>query len=180
MNTNRPATLHYSGRYLKLVERNGWEFATRHNPVVVVVVAWTEKDELVLVEQYREPIGRAAIELPAGLVGDIEGQQDESVVLAGERELLEETGFRARSLHEFMRCPTSAGMSDETAVFLLAEGIERVGPGGGDASEAITVHVIARDEIDAWLEACYRAGKAVDSKIYSALHWRQHPPATSG
>ena len=176
---NRPTTLHYSGRYLKLVERNGWEFATRHNPLVVVLVAWTDDDELVLVEQYREPISGAMIELPAGLVGDISGQQNESVVRAGERELLEETGFRARSMREIMRCPTSAGMSDETAVFLAAEGIERVGPGGGDASEAITVHIIARDHIDAWLEQCYLAGKAVDSKIYSVLHWRSRTTTPS-
>jgi ADP-ribose pyrophosphatase len=161
---------------LKLVERNGWEFATRHNPVVVVLVAWTEADELVLVEQYREPIGRFAIELPAGLVGDIDGQHDEPIERAGERELLEETGFRARAMREIMRCPTSAGMSDETAVFLAAEGVERVAAGGGDGSEEITVHVIGRDRIDAWLWQCYQAGKSVDSKIYTALHWRIQPP----
>lgn len=176
---NQSTRLLCSGRYLKLVERKGWEFATRHNPMVVVLVAWTEADELVLVEQYREPIGRTTIELPAGLVGDIHGQEDESVMLAGERELLEETGFRARCLREIMRCPTSAGMSDETAVFLAAEGLERVAAGGGDASESITVHVVARARIDAWLAQNYRAGKAVDSKIYSALHWHEQRPATT-
>lgn len=164
------------GRYLKLVERNGWEFATRHNPLVVVLVAWTDDDELLLVEQYREPIGRATIELPAGLIGDLAGQRDESVIVAGERELLEETGYRARRLREIARCPTSAGMSDETAVFLSAEGLEQVGPGGGDGSEDITVHRIRRDCIDRWLDEASRSGKAIDPKIYTTLYWRDHPP----
>ena len=164
------------GRYLKLVERNGWEFATRHNPLVVVLVACTDENELVLVEQYREPIGRAAIELPAGLIGDLEEYRDEAVGTAAERELLEETGYRARSFREIARCPTTAGMSDETAVFLSAEGLEQVGPGGGDGSENITVHRIRRDRIDRWLDDAARSGKAVDPKIYAALYWRDHPP----
>jgi len=162
----------YAGRYLKLVERNGWEFATRRHPVVAVLVAWTEGGELLLVEQYREPVGQRVIELPAGLVGDVEGQERESVLRAAERELLEETGYRARGFAEIMRCPTTAGMSDETAVFVAAEGLERVGAGGGDASEDIVVHRRGLDDIDAWLAQCVARGLAVDPKIFTALYWR--------
>ncbi|MBS3743525.1 MAG: hypothetical protein KGY48_04130, partial [Wenzhouxiangellaceae bacterium] len=68
-------------------------------------------------------------------------------------------------------CPTSAGMSDETAVFLAATGLQQVGPGGGDASEEITVHAVSRDEADAWLRAQQDRGKAVDPKIFTALYW---------
>ncbi|MEL6797861.1 MAG: DNA mismatch repair protein MutT, partial [Planctomycetota bacterium] len=60
-----------TGRFLSLVSRNGWEFATRVNARgVVAVVATTEANELVLVEQFRPPVGRSVIEIPAGLVGD--------------------------------------------------------------------------------------------------------------
>lgn len=166
-------TTHYSGRYLKLVERRGWEFATRHRPEVVVIVAWTESDELLLVEQFREPVGGPVIELPAGLVGDLAGQADESLASAASRELLEETGWRAARFSEIMRCPTSAGLTDETAVFLQAHDIVREGPGGGDESEQITVHCIAADRIDEWLAGQYRAGKAIDPKIFSALYWKR-------
>ena len=159
---------HYKGRYLSLVERDGWEYATRAHPVVAVLVAWLVDRRLLLVEQFRKPVENTVIELPAGLVGD---EGEESVFEAGHRELVEETGYAATSLTEIMRCPTSAGMTDETAVFLAASGLERVGAGGGDASEAITVHAVARDEIDTWLRTQLDRGKAVDSKVFTALYW---------
>lgn len=162
---------HYKGRYLSLVERDHWEYATRTNPVVAVLIAWLPDHRLVLVEQYRKPIERITIELPAGLVGDQRDQADESVIVAAHRELLEETGYTAGKITEIMRCPTSAGMTDETAVFLSASELKKTGPGGGDASEDIIVHTIAHDRIDAWLRAQYQLGKAVDPKIYAALYW---------
>jgi len=167
----------YRGRYVSLIERDGWEFASRGNPLVVVLIAWTADDELLLVEQYRKPVDRVAIELPAGLVGDLQDHRDESLFDAAHRELIEETGYSAGRLEEFMRCPTSAGLTDETAVFLNACDLTQSGEGGGDDSEDITVHAIARERIDDWLWQQYRQGKAVDPKIYSALYWsRLSPP----
>ncbi|MCA1780542.1 MAG: NUDIX hydrolase [Xanthomonadaceae bacterium] len=161
----------YRGRYLSLIERDGWEFASRDNPLVVVLIAWTATDELLLVEQYRKPVDRVTIELPAGLVGDLHGHQHESLIDAAHRELIEETGYSAGRLDEVMRCPTSAGLTDETAVFLNAYDLTKAGQGGGDESENITVHAIGRERIDAWLWQQYRQGKAIDPKIYSALYW---------
>lgn len=163
-------TTHYKGRYLSLVERRGWEFAARPNPVVAVLVAWPA-GRLLLVEQYREPVEQRVIELPAGLVGDREAHVDESVFEAAHRELVEETGYRAARLDEIVRCPTSAGMTNETAVFLAASGLERVGEGGGDASEDIIVHAIAGDDLDGWLRARYAEGRAIDPKVYTAMSW---------
>src|SRR5699024_2804745 len=113
--TQKDALL-YAGRYLKLIERNGWELVSRHHRVAVVV-AWTPTDELLLVEQYRIPLQARTIELPAGLVGDQPGQEDEPLLAAAGRELEEETGWRAGAIREIMPCPTSAGLSDEVAVF---------------------------------------------------------------
>ena len=163
-----PDQTHYKGRYLSLVERDGWEYATRTNPVVAVLIAWLPDRQLLLVEQYRKPVEKSVIELPAGLVGD---QGEESVIEAAHRELVEETGYAAGSIREIMRCPTSAGMTDETAVFLAAADLEQVGPGGGDASEEITVHAVALERIDAWLQRQIELGKAVDPKIFTALYW---------
>ena len=74
------------GRFLSLKKRNGWEFVERTNArEIVAVIAVTPEKELVLVEQYRPPVESRVIELPAGLVGDVEG--DDSVEEAGGREL---------------------------------------------------------------------------------------------
>ena len=74
-----------------------------------------------------------------------------------------------------MRCPTSSGMSDETAVFILAEELVQTGPGGGTASENITVHAIPHNQIDKWLDQQRQAGLALDPKIYAALYWSLRP-----
>ena len=61
----------YRGRYLSLLERDGWEFASRCNASgVVVLIAITDAGELLLIEQYRKPVQAPVVELPAGLVGD--------------------------------------------------------------------------------------------------------------
>ena len=167
----------YTGRYLSFCERDGWEFVHRRHPVVVVL-AWTPDDELLLVEQSRKPIGQPTIELPAGLVGDDLGFQDEVLADAAIRELEEETGWRAERVREILRCPTSAGMTDEMVVFMQAEDLVKCGEGGGTASENITVHAIAAAEIDHWLDLQRAAGKALDPKIYAALYWlRVRSPA---
>lgn len=167
--TQRPTVL-YGGHYLQLVECDGWEFVSR-NHRVAVVVAVTPDDELLLVEQFRVPVGRRTIELPAGLVGDEAGLEDEPLLDAARRELEEETGWLAASVEPIMDCPTSAGMTDEMVVFVRAGGLERVGSGGGAGNEDITVHAVARAGIDEWLRSRHARGLAIDPKIYTALHW---------
>jgi ADP-ribose pyrophosphatase len=166
-------TTHYAGRYLNLMERDGWEFVSRSNASgVVVLIPVTDAGEIVLVEQFRKPIGKNTIELPAGLVGDHE-DPGESIFNAAKRELEEETGFVAATLDLLMECPSSAGMSDEIISFVLAKGLRQVGPGGGDDSEKIQVHIISLEEVDHWLEEQQTAGKSMDPKIYSTLYWLQ-------
>jgi len=163
-------TLLYDGHYLRLVRREGWEFVSRRHRVVVLV-AFTPEDELLLVEQYRVPVRCRTIELPAGLVGDQPGQESEPLLEAARRELEEETGWRAANVAEIMPCPSSAGLTDEMAVFIRATDLERVGSGGGDDSETIRVHAVARERIDAWLAERHAEGFAIDPKIYTALYW---------
>ena len=162
----------YTGRYLVLNERDDWEFVARHHPVAAII-AWTPNDELLLVEQYRKPIEQTTIEIPAGLIGDVVGTEQESMLDAAGRELEEETGWRATTLQQGMTVPTSAGLSSEYVIFVWAKDLVQVGPGGGDASEDITVHQVARTNIDAWLDDRYRQGYAIDPKIYAALYWSQ-------
>jgi ADP-ribose pyrophosphatase len=158
------------GRYLTFVDDGGWEYVTRPGVTgVVVIVAVTEDRKLVLVEQYRPPVHKRVIELPAGLVGDIDGKRDESMATAAERELEEETGYRAREMVLLFEGPIAVGVSDEVLSFFHARGITRIGEGGGDDTEDIIVHEVPLAELTAFLAARSKAGLGVDPKIYAGL-----------
>jgi ADP-ribose pyrophosphatase len=160
----------YQGQYLALVELQGWEYVERRHGVAVLI-AWTPERELLLVEQYRIPIQKRTIELPAGLVGDQPGLGGEALLEAAGRELVEETGWQAGRLTELMSCPSSAGLSSELVTFVLAEDLSWVEPGGGDDSEDILVHRVPIAALDRWLIDRARAGMGIDPKIYAALYW---------
>jgi len=160
-----------AGRYLGLYETDGWEYVSRENASgVVVLVAVNDAGELLLVEQFRPPVGKPVIELPAGLVGDLHDPA-EGLLQAAQRELLEETGYAAGHLELFMSCPSSAGLTDEVISFVMASKLQKLGPGGGDASEDIAVHAVALADIDQWLSVRQKHGALLDPKIYSALYW---------
>jgi len=162
---------HFSGRFLGMKERNGWEFAYRTNASgVVVLVPVTNAGELILVEQYRIPVGSRVMELPAGLVGD-SGDKEEDFEAAAQRELFEETGYRAASLTELLTCPSTPGLTDEMVTIYYASGLERIGTGGGDGSEDITVHVVPLRDVVEWLDERLAEGIMLDPKIYAGLFW---------
>ncbi|MEZ5464894.1 MAG: NUDIX hydrolase [Lysobacteraceae bacterium] len=170
-----PANTLAEGEYLRLIRRAGWEYAERSNArCAVIIVAITPEDRLLLVEQFRVPINARAIEMPAGLVGDIDS--DEPIEDAAIRELEEETGWRAECVELLMQGPTSAGMSNEIIAFARASGLGRVGSGGGDDSEDIIVHEIPRDEVASWLCRKAAEGYAIDPKLYAGLYFVERNP----
>lgn len=165
-----PKEILYQGHFLRLVRQGTWEYAERFGiSGIVALVAVTDAQEIVLVEQYRVPAGLRVIELPAGLAGDVPGQEQEPLEAAASRELEEETGYRARQLRRLSAGPSSAGSSNSIITLFLATELSRVGDGGGDAHEDITVHVVKLDQVEAWLGTQERAGKAIDPKIFAGL-----------
>ncbi|MCK9537730.1 NUDIX hydrolase [Dokdonella sp.] len=160
-----------NGKWLRLKRSGRWEYAERTNPGGgVMVIALTPQDRLLFVEQYRPAIGCKAIEMPAGLVGDLAASAGESAITAAHRELIEETGYRAAHMQFLMEGPTSAGMSNEIMAFVLASGLQRVGPGGGDESEEITLHEVPRAQATRWLLDQLAAGFSIDPKIFAGLY----------
>lgn len=173
-------TLHV-GRHLSLVRRGHWEFATRQNASgVVALVAVTDEAKLLLVEQARPPLDKQVIELPAGLAGDIVGEESESLATAAQRELLEETGYEARDARLLTEGPSSAGLTDEMISFFAMTGLTKTGEGGGDASEDIIVHEVPLAELPEWLERCRGSGWAIDPKIYVGLFWIEYISSSRG
>src|SRR6478672_1057017 len=121
-----PPTVLYDGKHIQLVRRDRWEYARRKNLTgIVAIVAVTEDGKLVLVEQYRPPVGARVIELPAGLAGDVAGQEAEDLATAALRELLEETGYEADVMTEVGAGAASAGMTDEIITLFLAAGLRK-------------------------------------------------------
>ncbi len=157
------------GRFTNYVMRDQWEYVERKGAAGVVgIVAVTDADELVLVEQYRPPVDANVIELPAGLVGD-GNRAAEPLEEAARRELLEETGFEAGQVRHLATGVTTAGISAEMIHLYLATKLRRVHAGGGDETETITVHLVPRRNVDPWLRERQQQGAVIDLKIYSAL-----------
>lgn len=164
-----------NGRWLRLMRRGRWEFAERSNPGGgVIIIAVTPEERILFVEQWREAIRSKTIEMPAGLVGDIEGSGEESAVAAAEREILEETGYRAGRIEFLMSGPSSAGMSSELMSFVRAYDLVREHAGGGDHTEEIIVHEVPRADAAAWLLEKMREGYSIDPKLFAGLYFLDH------
>ena len=171
----RDTTLLGRGRFLRLVERNGWEYVERARGTgVVAIVAVTDDGRLLLTEQYRPAVDAPVIDLPAGLVGDEDGATDEDLETAAARELREETGYEARSWKVITTSPTSPGLTSETVTLFLAEHLDRTGDGGGEATEAITVHTVSLAELPTWLQNQSDTLRLIDPKVYAGLWLREH------
>lgn len=158
----------FPGKHISLVARGKWEFATRNtNRPAVGIVAVTDDEKVVLVEQTRPAVNAAIVELPAGLAGDIVGAEQEPLLEAAKRELLEETGYAAAKWTELVSGYSSPGLTDELIVLFLAEGLRKVAAGGGDASESIVVHEVPLRGVIGWLA---ERGLKADLKLLAGLY----------
>ncbi|MFN3286817.1 MAG: NUDIX hydrolase [Sphingomonadaceae bacterium] len=162
-------TTAWRGRWLEVVVEGGWEYARRPVGVAAAaVLAITDEGEAVLVEQRRIPVGAATIELPAGLVGDVEGETPEQ---AARRELREETGFEAEHWRHLGDYVPSPGMTAERIHLFLATGLRPAGNGGGVGDERIAVHRVRLADMSDFLAQARAAGLAVDLKLLMLLPW---------
>ena len=92
------------------------------HPGAVAVAALDEAGQVLMIRQYRHPVGRMLWELPAGL-RDVAG---EPLLQAARRELLEETGYRARDWHVLTDHYSSPGIITERLRVFLARGLAEV------------------------------------------------------
>jgi ADP-ribose pyrophosphatase len=88
----------------------------RH-PGAVAIVGINSDDEVLLISQYRHPVGQTMVEIPAGLLDN----SNEDPAVAAARELLEETGYEASTWSVLLDMCTSPGSSSEAIRIYLAE-----------------------------------------------------------
>lgn len=170
--TKDAKTTLFTGQFLSLVREGHWEYAERVNATgAAIIVAVTDEQKLLLVEQYRIPCHRHTIELPAGIIGDEPAAGNESQAEAARRELLEETGYAAERIEELATGPASSGLTSEVVTLFRATKLRRAGPGGGVGHEAITVHEVPLAGVADWLADRVRRGMLVDPKVYAGLYF---------
>ena len=167
---DEPAETVWSGKYLTAKKRGTWEYVSRAGGIRAAVILAIDAGEVILVEQFRVPLGRPCLELPAGLVGDVDAS--ESVELSARRELEEETGYRADRIEDLGDFYSSPGMASESFTLVRASGLTKVGDGGGDGDENIIVHRVPIGEIEAFVAAKRADGLAIDVKLLLLLAGR--------
>jgi ADP-ribose pyrophosphatase len=166
-----PEEIMWEGRFITAKRRGRWEYVGRargiHAAVILAIDEDAEGRHVLLVDQFRVPLGRRCIELPAGLVGDEE--EGEESMLAATRELEEETGYRPARMEALGEFYSSPGMVSESFTLFRAHDLIRTGEGGGVDGEDIRVHRVAlaglSDQIAAWREQGY----AMDVKLLLLL-----------
>jgi len=166
--SEEPEKIVWQGKFVVAKTRGKWEYVSRTRGIRAAVILAVEHGHVILVEQYRVPLERPCIELPAGLIGDGD-DPDEDDALAAARELEEETGYRTGRMELLGEFWSSPGMVTESYSLFRAHDLEKVGPGGGTDSEDITVHRVPlariKEEVDRWRSAGY----AIDTKLLVLL-----------
>ncbi|WP_288414517.1 NUDIX hydrolase [uncultured Novosphingobium sp.] len=160
----------WQGKFITTKRRGRWEYVGRARGIrAAVILAIDDADHVILVDQYRVPLGCRCIELPAGLVGDEDDTQDEDVSAAGARELEEETGYRPGRMEVIGEFFSSPGMVSESFTLLRAHDLEKIGEGGGVEGEDIVVHRVPLATIGAQVAEWRNAGYAIDVKMLTLL-----------
>lgn len=170
MEAEEPEEIRWAGRFITARTCGKWEYVTRARGIrAAVILAIDEEGCVLLVEQFRVPLGKPCIELPAGLIGDDEGKEGEDASDAARRELEEETGYTAGRMENLGEFYSSPGMISESFTLLRARDLVRIGPGGGTEGENITVHRVALGDLPDFIESARARGLGIDVRLLLLL-----------
>ena len=134
-----------------------------NHPGAVAVIALTDAGELVLERQFRYPLGRDMIEVPAGKI-----DPGEDPLATARRELREETGYAASEWTHLATIHLAIGYSNEHIEIYLARGLSHEGATLDD-EEFLEVFTLPLATALEWV----REGKITDSKTVSTLFWAE-------
>lgn len=161
--TTEPEEIMWAGKFVTAKRRGKWEYVARSRGIRAAVILAVEDGHVLLVEQYRVPLGRNCLELPAGLIGDHDA--DEDALTSAGRELEEETGYQAMHLEAVGEFYSSPGLVSESFTLVRASGLTKVGDGGGVDGENIVVHRVALPDLPAFVLDRRANGCVIDVKL---------------
>jgi len=161
--------LMWAGRFVRAMKRGKWEYASRARDIRAVVILAEFEGKVILVDQPRVGPDCRCLELPAGLVGDLD--PNATIEATAIKELEEETGFTAERVERLGDFYSSPGMLAEAFTLVRVHGVRRIGAGGGDESEDINVHLVARADIANFLEQKRAEGFGIDAKLLLLLNY---------
>jgi ADP-ribose pyrophosphatase len=162
-----PEEIVWQGKFITAKTRGKWEYVSRARGIKAAVILAIDDGHVLLVEQFRVPLGKTCLELPAGLIGD--DAAGESIERAAARELEEECGYRPNRIEIIGDFYSSPGMVSESFYFVKAHGLTKVGNGGGVDGENITVHRVALDRLSDFIIEKRTQGCAMDVKLLTLL-----------
>jgi len=164
-----PVEVMWEGKFVRALRRGKWEYASRARDIRAVVILAEYDGKVILVDQPRAGPDCRCVELPAGLVGDTDpGATIEDTAI---KELEEETGFTAERVERLGDFYSSPGMLAESFTLVRLHGVRKIGEGGGDESEDINVHLVARADIPNFLEQKRAEGFGIDVKLLLLLNY---------
>ena len=157
----------WQGRFITAKTRGKWEYVSRARGIKAAVILAIDDGHVLLVEQFRVPLGRNCLELPAGLIGDEEA--GEAIEIAAARELEEECGYRPARIEIIGEFYSSPGMVSESFHYVRAHGLFKVSEGGGVEGENIIVHRVALAGLSEFMAAKRAEGCGIDAKVLTLI-----------
>jgi len=125
------------------------------HPGAVAILAITQDDKVVMVEQYRKALERTIVEIPAGKL-----EKGEEPAVCARRELEEETGYECEHLELLTSFYTSPGFADEIIHVFLAKGLmKKENAACLDEDEFVNLEELTLEEVKQYVK---------DQKIYDA------------